>query len=56
MSNFQQNGINFTIENNFQPGEKRHAVKGKITSVVNDYAGYETDDSSVWNDDNSATL
>ena len=46
MSNFNQNGINYTIENNFQPNEKKHVVKGKITSAFNDYTGYEQDDSS----------
>ena len=46
MSNFKQNGINFTIDNNYQPGEKKHAIKGKIVSVANDYAGYEQDDAS----------
>ncbi len=46
MSNFKQNGINFTIENNFQTGEKNHSIKGKITSAFNDYQGYEQDDAS----------
>ena len=46
MSNFKQNNIDFTIENNFQTGEKKHPVKGKLTSAFNDYAGYEQDDAS----------
>ena len=37
MSNFKQNNIDFTIENNFQTGEKKHPVKGKLTSAFNDY-------------------
>ena len=46
MGNFQQSGVNFTIENNFQTGEKKHPVKGKLVSAWNDYAGYEQDDAS----------
>jgi hypothetical protein len=46
MSNFSQNGINFTIENNFTGNEKNHPIKGKLTSLYNDYAGYEQDDAS----------
>ena len=46
MSNFQQNGIKFTIENNFTSTEKNHPIKGKLTSLANDYAGYENDDAS----------
>lgn len=46
MSNFKQNNIDFTIENNFQTGEKNHPVNGKLTSAFNDYAGYEQDDAS----------
>ena len=46
MSNFSQNGINFTIENNFTGSEKNHPIKGKLTSLYNDYSGYEQDDAS----------
>ena len=46
MANFQQNDINFTIANNFQPGEKNHPIKGKLVSAFNDYTGYEGDDAS----------
>ena len=46
MSNFKQNGINFTIENNFTENEHNQVVKGKLTSATNDYAGYEQDDAS----------
>ena len=46
MGNFKQNNIDFTIENNFQTGEQNHVVKGKLTSLANDYAGYEQDDAS----------
>ena len=46
MSNFKQNGIEFTISNNFQQGEKLHNVKGKISSVNYPYSLYEEDDAS----------
>lgn len=46
MANFKQNGINFTISNNFQQGEKLHNVKGKISSVNYPYSLYEGDDAS----------
>ena len=46
MSNFKQNGINFTIENNFTNGEKIHSVKGKISSANNPYLDYSDEDNA----------
>lgn len=46
MSNFKQNGINFTISNNFKTGEKKHVINGKLTSAQNDYSGYTNNDNS----------
>lgn len=46
MANFSQNNVNFTIADNFTGSEKNHPIKGKLTSVVNDYLGYEGDDAS----------
>lgn len=47
MSNYKQNGIDFTIKDNFTGTEKNHIVNGKLTSAKNDYSGYEEDDSSM---------
>ena len=46
MANFSQNNVNFTIADNFTGSEKKHPIKGKLSSLVNDYLGYESDDAS----------
>jgi hypothetical protein len=46
MSNFKQNGINFTLDNNLQTGEKLHVVKGKIRSGNYPFGDYVEDDAS----------
>lgn len=58
MANFVQNGINFTISNNLQSGEKLHNVKGKLQSGMYPFGFYEGNDASKlinaveidWND------
>lgn len=46
MANFVQNGINFTISNNLQSGEKLHSVKGKLQSGMYPFGFYEGNDAS----------
>ena len=46
MGNFKQNNIDFTIDNNFQTGERNHAVNGKLVCAAHDYTDYEQDDAS----------
>ena len=46
MSNFKQNGINFTINDNFVSGERNHPIQGKLVSAANDYSGIEENDAS----------
>ena len=46
MANFVQDGINFTISNNLQSGEKLHNVKGKLQSGMYPFGFYEGDDAS----------
>lgn len=46
MANFIQNGINFTISNNLQSGEKLHNIKGKLQSGMYPFGDYEGNDAS----------
>ena len=46
MANFVQNGINFTISNNLQSGEKLHNIKGKLQSGMYPFGDYEGNDAS----------
>jgi hypothetical protein len=58
MANFIQDGINFTISNNLQSGEKLHNIKGKLQSGMYPFGDYEGNDASKlinaveidWND------
>ena len=46
MANFIQDGINFTISNNLQSGEKLHNIKGKLQSGMYPFGDYEGNDAS----------
>lgn len=46
MANFVQDGINFTISNNLQSGEKLHNIKGKLQTISYPFCDYEGDDAS----------